>query len=278
MISFPYADLPHSGFWGHGTATIDWCEENYIVSHYVAEFTNTLTNLGFVALAVYATYNAFAADLEWRFIFTAIGFGLVGIGSWMFHMTLWYEFQLLDELPMIYATCIPTWTVLSYRKSRSSSLFIAFVTCMGAGLLTAIYLKYKDPTIHQIAYALLNCIVLIRSMYLIESEVKDPAERKKMWSTAVIGIVTFLSGYALWLMDVHFCNLAKSYRHAIGLPLGLLLEGHAWWHILTGLGVYFYLVFLEHLRAHLMGVGDQYELVRIWGYLPRLDRVHKKTE
>jgi dihydroceramidase len=31
---------------------------------------------------------------------------LVGIGSTMFHMTLKYPMQLMDELPMIYGSCI----------------------------------------------------------------------------------------------------------------------------------------------------------------------------
>ena len=26
------------GYWGKPTATIDWCEENYVVNHYIAEF------------------------------------------------------------------------------------------------------------------------------------------------------------------------------------------------------------------------------------------------
>ena len=29
---------------------------------------------------------------------------LTGIGSWMFHMTLLYEMQLLDELPMVWGS------------------------------------------------------------------------------------------------------------------------------------------------------------------------------
>ena len=29
---------PRDGFWGKATSTIDFCEENYVMSHYVTEF------------------------------------------------------------------------------------------------------------------------------------------------------------------------------------------------------------------------------------------------
>ncbi|CAG8706777.1 202_t:CDS:2, partial [Scutellospora calospora] len=63
-------------------------KENYIVNEYIAEFVNTTTNLTFIKYG-----------LEKRFIVAYMGILLVGIGSWCFHMTLLYEFQLLDELP-----------------------------------------------------------------------------------------------------------------------------------------------------------------------------------
>lgn len=31
---------------------------------------------------------------------------VVGLGSWAFHMTLLYEMQLFDELPMVWGTCV----------------------------------------------------------------------------------------------------------------------------------------------------------------------------
>ncbi len=34
----PSMEKDFSGFWGKPTATIDWCEANYEVSHYIAEF------------------------------------------------------------------------------------------------------------------------------------------------------------------------------------------------------------------------------------------------
>ncbi|MBZ3884813.1 Alkaline ceramidase 3 [Sciurus carolinensis] len=52
----PAAD--REGYWGPTTSTLDWCEENYFVTQYIAEF-------------------------------------LVGMGSWCFHMTLQYEMQVM---------------------------------------------------------------------------------------------------------------------------------------------------------------------------------------
>lgn len=31
-------DSTIAGFWGNRTATIDWCEKNYEVTYYIAEF------------------------------------------------------------------------------------------------------------------------------------------------------------------------------------------------------------------------------------------------
>ena len=38
------------GFWGPPSATMNWCEEDYVVTPWIAEFWNTLSNLTFVVL------------------------------------------------------------------------------------------------------------------------------------------------------------------------------------------------------------------------------------
>jgi len=43
---------PVLGYWGPSTSSIDWCEANYAITRFIAEFTNTLSNLVFVSWAV----------------------------------------------------------------------------------------------------------------------------------------------------------------------------------------------------------------------------------
>lgn len=244
-----------------------------MVSPYVAECMNTLTNAGFILLALYAMRNVIKDGHELRFLIVAVGFTVVGVGSWLFHMTLLYEFQLLDELPMIYATCVPYWIVFSFGKNKQGSLAVATQIGTAAALLTAVYLYYRDPTIHQAGYAILNVIIVVKSVMLTYEHIHDEVARKHLWNTLVIGLTSFLSGYFLWNLDIHLCTTWRGLRRSVGMPLGLLLECHGWWHLLTGLGVYYYIVYLEYLRSFLIGQQDNYEYIWVLGFLPRAKKL-----
>lgn len=42
----------------------------------------------------------------------------------------------------------------------------------------------------------------------------------------------------LYSIDNIYCNWLRGLRRKVGYPTALLLEGHGWWHIGTGLGAY----------------------------------------
>lgn len=264
-FAIPYPPEQKEGFWGIPTSTIDWCEENYVVSPFIAEALNTVTNSVFIALAAFAIYHSYINHLELRFQLLALGFMLVGVGSWCFHMTLRYEYQLLDELPMIYATCIPFWSVFSEFKDRKGSLMVGVGIFSAANLLTLIYLHFKNPTIHQAAYGLLNAGIIFKSYSLAKAHVKDQKAIKQLNKTMIWGIVLFLFGYFLWNCDIHLCSHVRATRRNWGMPYGFVLEGHGWWHIFTGAGVYFYLVYEEYLRCFLTGTEQFFEFKWIFG-------------
>ena len=39
-----YTNPGNDGFWGNITSTVDWCEENYVVNYYIAEFCKLTLN------------------------------------------------------------------------------------------------------------------------------------------------------------------------------------------------------------------------------------------
>lgn len=283
LFRWPYPAESVRGYWGNVTSTIDWCEENYVVSKYVAEWSNTITNGTFVITALYSTYCAWRSRLELRFILIGIGFALVGVGSWLFHMTLQYHYQLLDELPMIYATCIPTWSILCEtqetltKKGHSSPLSRQFAVGLAISvvvtLLSWIYLVFKIPEIHQTVYGFITVSVVVMSGILTHKFVKDPVAKKSLYQCMSIGIVTFLLGFVSWNLDNVFCSTWIYIRRDIlQLPLGILLELHAWWHILTGTGIYYYIVYLQYLRVLTQGLGNDFAMIWRWKFLPELVR------
>ncbi|KAJ3589484.1 hypothetical protein NHX12_010329 [Muraenolepis orangiensis] len=90
----PSAD--RQGYWGRPTSTLDWCEENYVVSYYIAEFWNTVSNLIMILPPLYGALQTYRDGLEFRYTCSFLGLAAVGVGSWCFHMTLLYEMQHLD--------------------------------------------------------------------------------------------------------------------------------------------------------------------------------------
>ena len=60
-------------YWGPVTANIDWCETNYAVSPYVAEFFNTLSSLAFVAAGVYGMFQCHYRGAGIKFTFCCVG-------------------------------------------------------------------------------------------------------------------------------------------------------------------------------------------------------------
>lgn len=265
-LAIPYPPEQPYGFWGPPTLTIDWCEENYVILRYVAEAINTVTNAVFIAVAILSIILTRRNLLEKRFIFAAIGFMMVGIGLWWFHMTLRYEYQLLDELPMIYATCIPFWSVFSEFRTSRQSVLIAVAVAIGANTLTFIYLYLQDPTIHQVAYALLNFALIAKTITLTKTRVLDPQARRIVYTSMLSGLMIFGVGYGLWNMDIHLCSQARAKRREWGMPYGFVLEGHAWWHIFTGIGIYYFLMSQQYVRCLLQETKSFYSFEWVWGW------------
>ena len=69
---------------------------------------------------------------------------IVGIGSWMFHMTLLYEMQLLDELPMVWGSSYMVYVHYKIQiEPQKKTRKMAIIMLSYAVIVTAVYLLSK---------------------------------------------------------------------------------------------------------------------------------------
>ncbi|KJR85332.1 dihydroceramidase [Sporothrix schenckii 1099-18] len=278
-----------------GTAPLS--NRDYNITYYCAEFVNSITNLMFIWLGIRGIRDCIRFRHRPVFVVACIGYIVVGLGSIAFHTTLKCgckislppsrlhclfdcffvtsyahppdSMQLADELPMIYATCIIGHATFSYGKSPTVSKLIGLGLFSLGLLITVVYHVTKEPVFHQVSFACLTIAVVFRSMYDMEKtlrpalKIRSPEREsglmRQMWKMCLSGIALFLVGFFIWNMDNIFCLYLRSWRDILLLPWAVVLEGHAWWHILTGLAYYF-IMWRLWLHTCLDGKEDEFAL------------------
>ncbi|MBW0515580.1 hypothetical protein O181_055295 [Austropuccinia psidii MF-1] len=275
----------YDGFWGQSTSSIDWCEANYAISRYIAEFANTLSNLVFVSWALFGIKKCRDEKLPLSLALCQVGIALVGIGSFLFHATLKYEWQLGDELPMIFCSCFITY--VAFDTGRSPSILVRalpFFLSLYALTVTVIYLNYPNPVFHQVSYGFIQLLATIRVAYVIQSLPNaSNAERRNrsdvIWCET-FGTGIFLLGFLFWNLDNLFCDQISKAKAFLGVPWSFVLEGHAWWHLATGTGAYFIVIGIQLLSLDLKEGADGVELR--WGgpfgWCPYVGRIPIKID
>uniref|UniRef100_A0A3B3XTE6 Alkaline ceramidase n=1 Tax=Poecilia mexicana TaxID=48701 RepID=A0A3B3XTE6_9TELE len=231
--------IDRQGYWGRPTSTLDWCEENYVVSSYIAEFWNTVSNLIMILPPIYGAVQTFRDGLEFRYICSFLGLSAVGVGSWCFHMTLLYEMQLLDELPMIYSTCVFVYC-LRFSLQQNSS-WPNSLNCSKHLLVDCF--RSKCGSSFQVMYGALVACLVMRSVFIVTWVY--PWLRGLCYTS--LGI--FMLGFLLWNIDNIFCDSLRASRQVLPPGVGVVTQFHAWWHIFTGLGSYLHILLSLQIRS-----------------------------
>lgn len=210
---------------------------------------------------------------------------------------------------MIYTTCLMAYASLSYSRPPKHQIALAVFLVLFCAFITLYYHYLQDPVFHQTVYAALTLFIVIRSIYTMEvglrpslrrSEEKHRLERnrknqpaltkeqqeyenkrdietlKSMWFFVVFGVTMFLGGFGFWALDNKYCSTLRQWRRSVGMPWGFLLEGHGWWHLMTGIGAYCYIVWGIHLRHILDGEQEHFRMV--WPKIYRLPEIVKVSE
>ena len=228
------------GFWGAPTASIDWCEQNYAVLPWIAEFWNTLSSLAIVGAGVAGLFSRrFGAEIR-------VAFGLlvmVGLGSVAFHGTLRFELQMLDELPMLYLVTWLVWLLVENGPVRRlgrwfPAALVGYVLLATAG--ATFNRGHTQFLAFHLGFGTLEIFCLLRLSWLALRRENAPVRRR-----FGLGLLAYAAGIAVWFVDLKDCALVSVTMPAHGIPNPQL---HAWWHVLVSLGFFLLLSVLSFDR------------------------------
>lgn len=238
------------GFWTTlgRSATVDWCEPNYVHSAYVAETWNTVSSVPIAVLGGVAL--SWALREPWRrtrrFVAAAAILIAVGLGSVAFHATLLRVGQALDELPMVFAGLTFLFVVLvrhtgpepsPSQAQRRRRLQVAL--SMFGLAFTAAYLFFEQWFwFFVVAYAGLVSLLVVRTAAASFGS-GGRRRRRLFWISAgsYVGGVLFL-----WVPE----HLVLACDHP-----AQALQLHAWFHLTSAVGSYAWLVWAAYDRASL---------------------------
>jgi hypothetical protein len=249
-------------------STVDWCEKNYTIVGYIAEFWNTITGIAIAISAVYFRYNHKVSELNNVFWFLM----LVSVGTVLFHATLLYKYQLLDEMPMLFIAMeylriltnlntfealTNSWTItllsmrpvfiigipLTYALGPYAQIF-SFHLTLKMYELTILYMMYEvSKTLNKYVYSKCfnnNITQLINSLTTLEIKTSK--------SRSFIEAQNLLNIYIAYRKKMSYHIVIGSAFYGVSMGLWLIencfceyietIQLHAWWHVLSSFGIY----------------------------------------
>lgn len=188
--------------------------------------------------------KAWGKNIETRLFLCYAFLLVVGIGSWCFHMTLWFEMQLLDELPMVWGTLILVYTLVEMSQPLKHTNYYLMVGLFIYGsIITAVYLTIKVPIFHQVAYGFLVAVTFVISLKLAWQKLFDP----RLFAMAAL---SYLTGFLVWNLDNAYCSELSHARSRLPRIFVPFTQLHALWHCFAGYGAYICILYCCQARLH----------------------------
>lgn len=221
-------------------ALVDWCESNYAVTPWVAEFWNTASSWLIVAMGVFGFWRC--RDAELRFRLGMVGACAVGFGSSAFHGMLLRWAQAADELPMVWLGLACAWTMADRARAPGEGTGLAWglfgfgiAFCVAYWTVPAAFLLFVG------VYGVIVAWLAIRTLHLSFFRSTSPRCRRM----AVLVVAAYLGAFfAFWLPE----HVLLPCDH----PLQIL-QLHSWWHVGAGVGT---VAWWEWARADREGLAE----------------------
>jgi dihydroceramidase len=258
MSKFNFAnEAQHStnvGYWGPRTAAVDWCEPNFDTSYYIAEFWNTITSLPVCYGGLFLIYMGMRYNYDKRIFLCGALLALTGFGSALFHGTLLYTGQVLDEVPMVYTSTAGLYTLLM-TDTKASPVWLAPAFVAYNILFTLVYLFAHEFFVFFLIMYIMGIVGIVFKCAQIYTR-KDTSDAQKALILGAVG--SYLGGFFFfWLPENFFCSIVQ--------PLRL----HAWFHNTSCVGSYLFMVFACYELEKKRGKKPRVEFDRtLWIPIP----------
>ncbi|KAK6068748.1 alkaline ceramidase family protein [Seiridium cupressi] len=260
-----------TGVWGSPTSKANFCEEDYAITRFIAEFINSLSNLTYVYFALkYPGHSgSHSGKGTWapgRLDSLSIALLLVGVTSTAFHATLLQAPQLTDDLSMLLLAGTLLQKVYCHGRPRHIALLVSASIWLPTSIAALIYVRSGNILIHVYIFAALVALIGSRLLYLIYCQRRSEQETTMLGLRFWKGVAFLALAYTVWNIDLEICSQLRTVRQRVGLPWAWLLELHGWWHVLTAAGAAWFIelvrILCEQEEGRMKGQGGGVRLAQ----------------
>jgi hypothetical protein len=266
-------------------STVDWCESNYEVSNYIAEFWNTLTGIFLIFSGVlFYINNEYWIHNESKKVvhfFRICGLLIVvGIGTILFHSTLYYPFQLMDELPMLLLSNQYLMLLMSLQTTRDciSQKYLdnlrKYLSYSNLNILLIVSVYFIHPVLQIISFHItlkISEISIFLILYKLASSVNLIAYSKMSDNSEILrnefqlefskSILLYLNDYMQIKKDLNNAISAGLYFYGTSIGIWCVenmfceytnpYQLHAIWHVLSSVGIYYLnTIMMNHVKIN----------------------------
>lgn len=255
----------HIGWWGPPTSTIDWCEENYIVTTYVAEFFNSASSfLIFFAGLLPLMHSHLWHLIEPRFAVAFASVCVVGLGSVAFHGTLQFRHQMWDEVPMLWTVNILLYVLIEHHTKKprfGMALPVGFSLYAGFATYAT---SQNDGNVQWFSFHTLFAACEFPALFLVYRFFRGLEPNEVELRTMLMrGFTAYIVAIVLWLTDLNFCHVLRQF------PAYDYWNLHSFgWHLFTSCGLYSMMLGIWYHRLKCILKVD---VVLAGGLVPRLE-------
>jgi dihydroceramidase len=157
--------------------------------------------------------------------------------------------SLADELSMHLAIGTMMHRVFTFEQPLATQ---RRVTALILGVLVPFFIYHcvaDEFLLHVLLFAGMVIAITFKTSSIITARIPSESDRRRLIKLVHFGSFCAALAYTLWNIDVNFCGTLTRWKHAVGMPWGILLEFHGYWHILTGITAYNSMAVVEYLTA-----------------------------